>query len=91
MRNMRATLVGNRRPEAQFHFTHCLQYIRQFVLCEPDLTLEPPDVLEWDFESGIKIPESVHVCKDWKQVYDASGANWEEWVDVRHSYGYERE
>ncbi len=92
LRNMRAALGGardrRRGPDVQAHFTHCLQYLRQFVLCEPDLTLEPPDVLEWDFAGGVKVPESVHVCKDWEQVYGAMGASWEEWVRVRGDYGY---
>ncbi|EJD50120.1 hypothetical protein AURDEDRAFT_100269 [Auricularia subglabra TFB-10046 SS5] len=42
------------------HVQHCLNFMRQMVLCNADLTLEPPDVLE-SYRSGY-----THVCRDWR-------------------------
>ena len=50
------------------HVWHCLNYIRQNVMCSPDLALEPGNFEERDFE--IERSNGVHVCKNWDQVYD---------------------
>ncbi len=45
------------------HLKHCLNYIRQNILCSPDLTLEPGDFEQRDFE--VERTSGVHMCKDW--------------------------
>ncbi|KAI0686661.1 hypothetical protein C8T65DRAFT_835453 [Cerioporus squamosus] len=81
LRVMRAGLAGNYRPQTITHIGHCLVYLRQMILCDPDLTLEPPDALARDLE--VERAGAIHVCKDWRQVYDAMASNWENWVKVR--------
>ncbi|VDC03526.1 unnamed protein product [Peniophora sp. CBMAI 1063] len=85
LRLMRSALApGDYRPSTEGHFKHCLNYFRQVILCDPDLTLEPADVLEQD--AKVERVSSVHVCKDWRQVYDAMSVNWDEWVAHREAF-----
>lgn len=42
------------------HVQHCLNFMRQMILCNADLTLEPPDALD-ACRSGY-----THVCRDWR-------------------------
>ncbi|KAK0466169.1 uncharacterized protein EV420DRAFT_1510297 [Desarmillaria tabescens] len=47
--------------------------IRQMILCNPDLTLEPADMLTRNYE--IKRVGATHVCKDWSRVYEEMERN----------------
>lgn len=78
LRLMRYALAAGDYSDLKFtHFGHCLIYLRQLILCNPDLTLEPYDVLEGDYD--VKQDGSTHVCQDWRQVYDAMASNWDSW------------
>ena len=55
------------------------------ILCEPALTLESAEVLRRDVEVEREV-DSVHVCNDWRQVYDAMATNWDEWVAQREAF-----
>ena len=81
LRRIRAGLAGDYSPATEAHITHCLNYLRQMILCSPDLTLEPPDALDRDFD--VKRMGAVHVCNDWRQLYDEMATNWETWVNIR--------
>lgn len=62
------------------HIHHCLNYLREWSLCEVDLTLEPGDFAKRDFtldRSG-----EVHVCHDWTAVMNAVDADWDKWVPI---------
>ena len=86
MRVLRDGLAGNYRPQTVTHIGHCLVYLREMILCAPDLTLEPHDPLDpaRDF-AGTGRVGAAHVCQDWEQAYEGSARNWEEWVRVRPS------
>lgn len=60
---------------------YCLNYLRQMILCSPDLTLEPADAL-WR-SHDVERSGGTHTCLDWRLVYEAMAQNWEEWVRVR--------
>ncbi|TDL29998.1 hypothetical protein BD410DRAFT_49513 [Rickenella mellea] len=47
------------------------------ALCSPDLTLEPFDPLDRDFDVD-KIG-ATHVCRDWSAVYTEMSRNWDNW------------
>ncbi|KAJ7892972.1 hypothetical protein B0H13DRAFT_1625357, partial [Mycena leptocephala] len=66
------------------HIHHCLNYLRQFIQCNPNLTLEPADVLDRDFETERE--GSVHVCLDWTQIYREMEVNWVRWKPVRDAF-----
>ena len=50
------------------HLQHCLNYLRQYLLCNADDTLEPGD-----YHSGPAFFERK--CRDWKAVHDFSDRN----------------
>lgn len=72
---------GKRAPHDHAHDTahwaHCLNYLRQTVLCAADLTLEP------EIEEGSQnVGEGLyvtHVCRDWSKVHAFVDDNWETW------------
>ncbi|KLO18219.1 hypothetical protein SCHPADRAFT_125502 [Schizopora paradoxa] len=61
------------------HSLHCLDYLRQSILCNADLTLERFDPLE----RVISQPKlgTVHVCRDWTVLFKSLEENFEEWID----------
>ncbi|KAJ7457319.1 hypothetical protein FB451DRAFT_1274572 [Mycena latifolia] len=80
VRLMRGALDRRYDDVARGHMHHCLNYIRQMILCDPDLTLEPPDVLDRDFE--VQRTSAIHVCNDWSVMYADAAKNWEEWFGI---------
>jgi len=64
------------------HTIHCLNYLRQYALCNAGLTLEKFDPLESNFTSDRDHFGETHVCrKDWKVAYDEYAKKTKEWVD----------
>ncbi|KAI9057633.1 hypothetical protein FKP32DRAFT_1583349, partial [Trametes sanguinea] len=51
---------------------HCLNYIRQMVLCRRDTILEP--VIDTEGPHAVQ-PWRTLTCKDWNQVYAAHAQN----------------
>ncbi|KAJ6460032.1 hypothetical protein C8R47DRAFT_1327817 [Mycena vitilis] len=74
VRLIRAGLGGRYDTYTINHMHHCLNYIRQMILCSPNLTLEPADVLSRDFE--VDRIGATHVCTDWSAMYDEAANNW---------------
>ncbi len=66
------------------HLKHCLSYIRQGILCFPDLTLEPGNFEERDFE--VERSGGMHTCRNWDLVYRVMDENFHEW-SKRTGYG----
>ncbi|KAJ6569451.1 hypothetical protein B0H19DRAFT_695289 [Mycena capillaripes] len=83
LRNIRGGLAGNHSPKMQWHVQHCLNFLRMMALCMPNLTLEPADVLDRDFE--IDRTGATHVCKDWRQYMKEMEANWYDFIGNRSS------
>ncbi|KAJ7065424.1 hypothetical protein C8F01DRAFT_1125583 [Mycena amicta] len=89
-------LVLSRTPEENRnkthtvgHMKHCLNYIRQFVMCNPSLHLEPVGWMDrnWDEQTEERDPEgATHVCQDWTQLYGEMADNWARWEPVRDMY-----
>ncbi|KAF9008618.1 hypothetical protein BDZ89DRAFT_1078883 [Hymenopellis radicata] len=82
LRLMRSALAGRYDDYTRGHTQHCLSYLRQMILCSPDLTLEPSDVLDRDFE--VDRQGATHVCPDWGVMYEELEDNWNSWVAVRN-------
>lgn len=59
------------------HSAHCLNYLRQTIMCNADLTLEP-EIEEGSQNVGEGLA-AVHVCRDWSKVHAFAQRNWEEW------------
>ncbi|KAJ7191608.1 hypothetical protein GGX14DRAFT_380900 [Mycena pura] len=86
LRFIRAIVDGRYDETSQEHIQHCLNYFRQSILCSPNLTLEPANVLDRDFE--IERVGATHVCKDWSILYAASEANLDSFVDTWNLSAY---
>ncbi|KAF9045156.1 hypothetical protein BJ165DRAFT_1347011, partial [Panaeolus papilionaceus] len=51
---------------------HCMNYIRQMVLCNADLRLE---TVRAGRGNRLTVPEVTHTCRDWTTVYAEAEAN----------------
>jgi hypothetical protein len=63
------------------HTRHCLNLLRQTVLCASDTTLDPMNTEKGTDGLGI-----VHVCRDWQKVYDFVEEN-----QLRHANSTKKE
>ncbi|OBZ67519.1 hypothetical protein A0H81_12741 [Grifola frondosa] len=74
-------LADRNDPEASVHHVqHCLNYLRQTLLCQAADTLELGDFMQRDFEVE-RIGDTL-VCQDWGKVYgvlDEAYAEWRKW------------
>lgn len=73
---LRRTLVSHRdrsigKREMQLA-RHCMNYLRQMVLCRSQLHLE--SVRSHD-GAHLAVSETTHTCQDWTAVYDGAEAN----------------
>lgn len=80
---MRTMLAGPQEIWSGEHMHHCLNYLRQMILCNPDLTLEPADILQRDFD--IQRFGSLHVCRDFVALYDDVKVNNNRWEQSKNS------
>lgn len=55
------------------HNKHCLDYMRQVILCDADVTLEEGDFMERVFE--VDREGQTHVCQDWNAIYTIMSVN----------------
>ena len=79
---MRRALDNPDDPVATIpHLQHCMNYIRQMVLCGADLTLEPTEFDEMDGRSGATGVGVTHTCRNWSVVYDTVNENFARWTD----------
>ncbi len=62
---------------AEGHIQHCLNYLRQMTMCEPNLTLERIGWEERDFD--VERVGVTHVCRDWSIVYTVVEDNYARW------------
>lgn len=84
------------------HAEHCLDYLREALLCYSDTTLEPVEEVRVD-ENGVAADESstnvhidqvamgwgvTHRCRDWSALRDYMSDNWNVWPEeYRHASG----
>ncbi|KAI0919670.1 hypothetical protein AcW1_003136 [Taiwanofungus camphoratus] len=57
---------------------HCMNYLRQMVLCRADTRLESVRAPKGH---GTTVWEVTHVCKDWSAVLSAAEQNWKEYLE----------
>ncbi|KAK7001628.1 hypothetical protein R3P38DRAFT_1780003 [Favolaschia claudopus] len=65
------------------HIQHCLNYLRQHLLCAADDELEAGDFLRWDLTPGHL--ESLRVCRDWEKVYHIVDTSLMDFKESTHS------
>ncbi|KAK8067391.1 hypothetical protein PG997_014138 [Apiospora hydei] len=64
--NQQRVLKDEEMPKmtAPQHFRHCIDLLRQVLMCQPDLTVEVKNVTI----GGVKGFGTEHQCKDWDQL-----------------------
>jgi len=80
-----ATLSGPLKQHDAGHLQHCLNYLRQNILCEADRTLEPPDWLHRNL--AVQRAEArPRTCRDWSAIRGYAANNFDEWLAVKKNY-----
>ncbi|KAI0056925.1 hypothetical protein BV25DRAFT_1831694 [Artomyces pyxidatus] len=59
------------------HTHHCLNVLRESILCHADLTLEPGDFATRAFT--FERQGAIHTCRNWNVVYDYVTRGWIGW------------
>ena len=78
-------MLRNQHPvhgAQKIHTEHCLNHIRQYVLCDADITLEPADVFSRNWTTERWIGE--HQCVDWKTVMAEFEESWLDWEGMKN-------
>ncbi|KAK0499927.1 hypothetical protein EDD18DRAFT_807931 [Armillaria luteobubalina] len=65
------------------HVKHCLNYLRQWLLCEATDAVERGDFLERDYESDADMVGETRICQDWERVYADMDGNRERWLEFK--------
>jgi len=84
VRDYNDALTGHLQHTNMGHSTHCLNYLREWILCNADLTLEDGDLSERDFDTQRQ--GGNYVCRDWKALWGFMEGNWEEWQSYSASH-----
>lgn len=50
------------------HEYHCIDYIRQSIMCSGDMTLDYAEVQEDGTRKGFSGANSTHQCRDWDAI-----------------------
>ena len=58
------------------HAQHCLNYLRQMILCESNMRLEP--LVDGEKTDGLGLE---HTCRDWTVLYDYAEENYKGWPE----------
>lgn len=78
-----ASCTTDAPADVDWHVQHCLNGLRQAVLCNADTALEPS--FEYQLADGSTSPAATgmgvdHVCRDWSQMDDYIEGNRREWL-----------
>ena len=56
------------------HVRHCIDLLRQSLMCQPDLTVEVKD----NAVGGVRGFGTQHICADWQELVDWT-REWQTW------------
>ncbi|KLO05658.1 hypothetical protein SCHPADRAFT_946728 [Schizopora paradoxa] len=78
---MDVTLPKDELLAMQHHVRHCLNFLRQAILCDSSLYLEPKIPSNYNFSEHHMGP--VHPARDWRLVLSKLNENHEAWIEQR--------
>ncbi|KAJ7217068.1 hypothetical protein GGX14DRAFT_533680 [Mycena pura] len=85
LRRIHIALLNREDPLANSgHIHHCLNYLRQTLLCEAADTLERGDFMERDYELE-RISDTL-LCRDWDRVFEILDGKYDEWITWREAW-----
>lgn len=74
------------------HTDHCVNILRENILCNADIT---PNVWQWDESRGVSFPhfDSIHTCRNFDAIRDWAMARkidrvWNASIHVGHEHGH---
>ncbi|KDQ31840.1 hypothetical protein PLEOSDRAFT_1100367 [Pleurotus ostreatus PC15] len=79
-----ALLNRNDTMASAGHVSHCLNYLRQTILCEAADSVEKGDFMEIDYEEE-RVGETL-VCRDWETAISIFDERYEDWVKWRNTW-----
>lgn len=65
------------------HIQHCMNYLRQSILCAADTTLEPPDWQMRNYKLERVGGGWTRKCRDWTVLRGFVKGNFDEWREVK--------
>ncbi|KAF9467897.1 hypothetical protein BDZ94DRAFT_914742 [Collybia nuda] len=68
---------GQKNRSASILAVHCMNYMRQMVMCRANTRLES---VRRSAGPHVTVPYVTHTCRDWSSVYEAAEKNWEEYL-----------
>jgi len=77
---------GSSSSPMDIHVQHCLNYLRQFILCSADDTVEPVVTLS-RLESQRCPPPFTRKCRNWEKLYEFSATNYLEFHQYKAANG----
>jgi Mycotoxin biosynthesis protein UstYa len=86
LRGIRNAMVDgwkNLHPAHRGHIHHCFNYVRQYTLCDADVTLEPGDFTKRNFT--LQRTGATHTCLDWEPAYEMMRDQWLAWEAYREA------
>ncbi|KIJ63975.1 hypothetical protein HYDPIDRAFT_91107, partial [Hydnomerulius pinastri MD-312] len=72
-------LVQPKPRKIDGHIQHCMNYMRQNILCTADTTLEPPDWQSRNFKLDRSGGGWTRKCRDWRFLRAFVTENFDEW------------
>jgi hypothetical protein len=85
LRKMEVGLLQHENKSAnEHHFQHCINYLRQTILCDATDAVEEGDFMTMKHGPGV-VGDTL-VCKDWQKAYDVLDENFEEFVQWRKEW-----
>jgi hypothetical protein len=84
---IRMGIVEPPRPALSDHVQHCLNYLRQLLLCTADAALEPGDFVKRDYARDRMA--TTRQCRDWGTLYGSVAENYDTWLTYSDLHGSE--
>ncbi|KAE9400824.1 hypothetical protein BT96DRAFT_636940 [Gymnopus androsaceus JB14] len=59
------------------HTHHCMNYLREWILCQADQTLELGDFMQRNYT--VNREGGTYMCRNWENVFDYTTRDWLKW------------
>lgn len=66
----RPSLPRDESLATSYHMSHCVDYLRQGIMCAADKTLEGPDMVAEQNESPLRGWGVRHICQSWETLIE---------------------
>ena len=67
---LQRTVLRDEKLATAYHVSHCVDYLRQGIMCAADRTLEGPDMVAEQNESPLRGWGVQHICQSWDNLIE---------------------